>query len=295
MVHLLRIVCIYGMCCADGDPGIQCKSAELPRWAPKSMELESHCANGGVCMRRLADANANGVEAIDEKPLVDRCVHVPAVEDGVDCSATFVQGDPSSCIEPIAGKPRLSCQYISPAPDADEFGVSHEDTNGIPSFDRTLPGFVQTWVRYCRCPENFYGAMCEMEMDPVDVILYALFSLVSTTWFFGTMLANREANDSSFVVSRYFRDHLLVAPRPESRSVLSQNDVDSRMLSIAVMVGAFDQLMMVAGVLSRSVAWSKNFVLVDVLQNVCASPSSVQAACRACLTICVGSVLCRFF
>jgi hypothetical protein len=188
----------------------------------------------------------------------------------------------------------LSCQYIPPRADADEFGVSHEGSDGIPFFDENLPGLVQTWVRYCRCPKNFYGAMCEMEMDPVDVILYALFSLVSTTWFFGAMLANREP-DNNLVIGRYFREHLLVAPRPESRLVLSQSDVDARMLAIAVMVGAFEQLMMVAGVLSRSVAWSTNFVLVDILQDVCApQPTVVKGTCWACLTARLGA-FCRFF
>ena len=203
-------------------------------------ELESRCENGGMCMRRLVDA---------------------------------------------------------------EFGVWHADDDGIPPFDRKLPAqnprvygapATQTWVRYCRCPENFYGAMCEMEMDPADVILYALFSLLSTTWFFSVMLAHRGTTaEHTVVVGRYFREQLLVAPRSRGESRrLSHNDVDPRMLTVAVMVGAFEQLMMVAGVLSRSVAWSTNFVLVEILQDVSARPCSSPAACCGILDSCASQVMC---
>ena len=40
-------MCIYGLCCADGDPGLQCARAELPAWAPASMKLETRCEHGG--------------------------------------------------------------------------------------------------------------------------------------------------------------------------------------------------------------------------------------------------------
>ena len=304
-------VCIYGLCCAEGDPGIQCQSAELPRWAQAAQmqELESRCENGGMCMRRLVDTDdTRVVEVAVEALLGERCerdqTHAQGAEGAVDCSARFVQGDPSSCgVYPAKPGDCQYRRYTTPRPFDAEFGVWHADDDGIPPFDRKLPAqnpgvdgapATQTWVRYCRCPENFYGAMCEMEMDPADVILYALFSLLSTTWFFSVMLAHREAAEHTVVVGRYFREHLLVAPRSrgESRRLLSHNDVDPRMLTVAVMVGAFEQLMMVAGVLSRSVAWSTNFVLVEILQDVSARPCSSPAACCGILDSCASQVMC---
>ena len=304
-----HVVCIYGLCCADGDPGIQCQSAELPRWAhaAQMQELESRCENGGLCMRRLVYTDDAGVVEVDETLLGERCervqTHTQVAEGAVDCSARFVPGDQTSCGR-YPAKPG-DCQYSPPRPFTAEFGVWHTDNDGIPPFDRKLPAqtpgvdgatATQVWVRYCRCPENFYGAMCEMEMDPVDVILYALFSLVSTTWFFSAMLAHRGTAEQNVAVGQYFREHLLVAPRSESTRMLWQNDVDPRMLTVAVIAGAFEQLMMVAGVLSRSVAWSTNFVLVEMLQDVSAGPRSSRAACcgsrRASHVICV---LCRSF
>jgi hypothetical protein len=109
--------------------------------------------------------------------------------------------------------------------------------------------------------------MCEMEMSPGEPLLYAFFSLVATTAFFVAMLAHRSGG-ADVDIRENARAHLLTAPAAASRTVLDQNVVEVRLLACAAAVGCFEQLMMVAGVLSRSVAWSKNFLLVEILQDV---------------------------
>ena len=233
--------CVYGICCNSDDPGCQdAKSLGNDKLQKKMLkQTPVGCNNGGKCMQRPAHADSFGRPygwfACDSSNATHNAdlIHESKMCDGTsDCAGGE---DETSCL-------RRSVE-----------------------------------VRFCQCEDDWYGGNCSMQMSPGTPLMYGLLSLVVSTLFFFGYLALYHNEQGATIngmgdVLAYAKTHLLTVSDATgdgtNGGTTPPPSVDSRILSIAATAALTEQLMMVAAVLSRSVAWSRDFLLVEILQDV---------------------------
>ena len=105
------------------------------------------------------------------------------------------------------------------------------------------------YVRYCKCPTNYFGERCEEHMNPAWPIVYALLEFGVTT---------------KFLYATVQREYLIV---PVDRP-LPDTDLAQAGLHWAAAAHATENFMMGIGVFSGAVAWSRDWVIVKVLRFI---------------------------
>jgi hypothetical protein len=224
-------VCIYGMCCAANDAGSRCSS--------------------------------------DEKGNIHQRAQLAAKLAQMDTEARPSCGDYGRCMRRRKGVDHHGQFH------GDGHGVSGDVSlgsaqDGVPAYgiNSTAVGPQEEWVRYCLCSPGFYGATCALQMDPYGMFRYGAISLVVSTLFMFILFAARGTHVGDCIDIMQYANRFLLHVPPRTAQPLDATAQDARLLAAAVTIGFFEQLIMIAGALSRSVPWSRDFFFVELLQEL---------------------------